>query len=147
MMYVYVSWYLVTRFVLNCMKDHFRLKGDMWFMAWKLQIVWSDYGSEAWVCIYDLRYLHSHIFDKVDLCNKTTEKLQWVGVLVLNRVEELFVLLNNRVTETRVCTKILSVWTMLTSKSKHEKRRSVFCYSFLGELTLCTAGARGSSLV
>jgi hypothetical protein len=51
------------------------------------------------LCTYDLRYLHSHTFNKVDLCNKATEKLLWVGFLVLNSMEELFVLINNRLTE------------------------------------------------
>ena len=52
------------------------------------------------LCTYDLRYLHSHIFNiKVDLCNKATDKLLWAGFSVLNRKEEPFILINNRLTE------------------------------------------------
>ena len=52
------------------------------------------------LCIYDLRYLRSHIYNiKVDLCNKATDNLLWAGFSVLNRMEESFILINNRLTE------------------------------------------------
>lgn len=142
--YVYVSWYLVTGFALHCMREHFHLKRHIWPMAWQLQlcemimdlvhhfeVIKLLYMQKIMLvalgllCTYDLRYLHSHIFNKVDLCNKATEKLLWVGFLVLNSMEELFILINNKLTEMwhEFALKFCQYEQCWCPKFKNERRR------------------------